>query len=119
MALLVGLLSTGKGTWGHVSRLVSDERFGKIILFTNAFGKERYTPGPNVELIELDFAAPIETLRDQMREHLTEPVKAEMEVDVTIISGSGKEHIALLSALLRLGVGIRLVIHTDEGVVDA
>jgi len=33
-------------------------------------------------------------------------------------SGSGKEHMALLSALLKLGLGIRLVSFTNNGIKE-
>ena len=41
-----------------------------------------------------------------------------METAVNLISGDGKEHMALLSALLKLGVGIRLIALTKEGVKE-
>ena len=40
------------------------------------------------------------------------------EVDVNFISGTGREHMALMSALLKLGVGIRLVAITKEGMEE-
>jgi len=42
MTELVACLSTGKGTWGHVSRLIADGTWEKIILITNDFGKENF-----------------------------------------------------------------------------
>ena len=39
-----------------------------------------------------------------------------MEVAVNIVSGNGKEHMAIISALLKLGVGIRLMAVTKDGV---
>ena len=40
------------------------------------------------------------------------------EVAVNFVSGTGKEHMALLSALLKLGIGIRLLALTKEGVTE-
>jgi hypothetical protein len=37
------------------------------------------------------------------------------EVALNLVSGTGKEHMAILAALLKLGVGIRLVALTKEG----
>ena len=37
------------------------------------------------------------------------------EIDINFISGTGREHMALMSALLKLGVGIRLKALTKEG----
>ena len=39
-----------------------------------------------------------------------------LEVAVSIASGNGKEHMALISSLLSLPVGIRLVVFTKAGV---
>jgi len=35
---------------------------------------------------------------------------------LNIVSGDGREHMAIISALLQLGLGIRLVALTKEGV---
>ena len=40
----------------------------------------------------------------------------DFEVAVTLASGTGKEHMALISALLSIPVGIRLVVYTKDGV---
>jgi len=42
----------------------------------------------------------------------------DLEVAVNIVAGSGKEHTALMSAILKLGFGIRLVALTPNGVKD-
>ena len=41
-----------------------------------------------------------------------------MEVALTIASGDGKEHMALVSALINLPVGVRFAALTREGVID-
>ena len=63
--------------------------------------------------MELDNAALSEMIKD-MQAQLKDKVR--IETAVNIISGEGKEHMALLSALLRLGVGIRFVAFTKEGI---
>ena len=44
--------------------------------------------------------------------------KVEGEVALNIVSGTGKEHMALLSALLKLGLGIRFIALTKDGVEE-
>ena len=44
--------------------------------------------------------------------------KVNGEIALNLISGTGKEHMAILSALLKLGVGIRLVALTKDGVEE-
>lgn len=108
MTDLIAILGTGKGTWGHVSKLLRQGSFEKVFLFTNKFGKETYKPDEKTSLIVLDFDSDIAVLQKQMFEAL-KPMVTGTEVAVNFVSGSGKEHMAMLSAVLKLGVGIRLV----------
>ena len=117
MPTLIACLSTGKGTWGHVSRLIKENQWNKVILITNEFGKENFTKSDNTELILIDSSKGIEDLSKEIKEKLKSQIK-DSEIALNIISGSGKEHSALLSALLKLGVGIRLVALTKEGMKE-
>ena len=42
----------------------------------------------------------------------------DLEVAVNIVSGTGKEHMALLAAILKLGVGVRLVALENNEFLD-
>ena len=117
MSTLIACLSTGKGTWGHVSRLIKESPWDKVILITNEFGKENFTKSSNTELILIDPNQGIEELSKEIKEKLKSQIK-DSEVALNIISGSGKEHSALLSALLKLGVGIRLIALTKDGMKE-
>ncbi|KHO49333.1 MAG: hypothetical protein QT04_C0060G0026 [archaeon GW2011_AR11] len=51
--------------------------------------------------------------------HLTpalRPYLTDFETGLNMVSGTGKEHMCVLAALLKLGVGVRLVALTKEGV---
>ena len=117
MPTLVACLSTGKGTWGHVARLIEGEEWTNVVLITNEYGKENFNKKENVELISVNMDAGIRELRDEIHGILKDKIK-EGEVGLNLISGSGKEHMALLSALLKLGIGIRLVSLTKEGISE-
>ncbi|MCG2718951.1 MAG: hypothetical protein L6408_09005 [Nanoarchaeota archaeon] len=117
MTELIACLSTGKGTWGHVSRLIQDGEWEKVFLITNEFGKENFTPEKEAEFIVIDASRGIIELRDEMYEKLKEKVQS-TEVGINIVSGTGKEHTALVSAVLKLGIGIRLVALTKDGVQE-
>ena len=54
-----------------------------------------------------------DTLRAQLKEKIND-----IEVALNMISGSGKLHMATLSALLKLGLGIRLIALTKQGVKE-
>ena len=116
MTDLIAFLSTGKGTWGQVSNLIKAENWDKIYLLTNDFGKEKFTADSNTELIVIDQNQNPEELRDEITKILKDKVKD--EVAVNFISGSGKEHMALISALMKSGVGFRFVVHADEGIKE-
>lgn len=115
MPELIACLSTGKGTWGHVARLLSDNTWDKIYLITNDYGKENFTVNPKTELLSVNMSQGLKELRDEIHEKLKDKIK-DTEVAVNLISGTGKEHMALMSALLKLGVGIRLIAVTKDGV---
>ena len=117
MAELVACLSTGKGTWGHVNRLISDGAWDRIILITNEYGNENFQKNDKTELICVDLNQGIRELRDEVEGKLKGRIKT-VEVGLNVVSGTGKEHMALLSALLRLGVGVRLVALTKDGIEE-
>ncbi len=116
MTDLIACLSIGKGTWGLVSKLIASEEWGKIFLISNDFGKERYTNDKAFEMIVVNSMGPIEQISAAIKTAL-EGKFTDLEVAVNIISGSGKEHMALLSALHKLGVGYRLVTLNEEGAI--
>lgn len=118
MTTLIACLSTGKGTWGHVARMIAEEDWEKVILITNEFGKENFkTEGKNIELVVINPMRHLPELVDEIKEALEGRIKG-TEVALNMISGSGKEHMAVLSALLKLGLGIRLTALTKEGVKE-
>ncbi len=108
MTTLVACLSTGKGTWSNVTKLITSEKFERCFLLTNDFGKEHFKPLENVNLIVVDSRKPIKELVDFIKKSLDGKIP-DTEVALNLASGSGKEHMALVSALLNLGLGIRLV----------
>jgi len=117
MTELITCLSTGKGTWGHVSRLIQDGEWEKVFLITNDFGKENFSAEENSEFLVVDPNQGLRELRDNMYNQLKDKITG-TEVGINIVSGTGKEHMALVSAVLKLGVGVRLVALTQEGVKE-
>jgi len=117
MTELVACLSTGKGTWGHVNRLLDDERWDKIILITNDYGKENFTKNDKTDLIAFNLNSGLKELREGIYEALKGKING-TEVGVNFVSGTGREHMALIAALLKLGVGIRLIALTKEGIEE-
>lgn len=116
MSSLLAIVSSGKGSWTHIQQLINNEKWQHIYLITNDFGKENFKTPSNATLIILDLKQPIPQLRDELVKQLKG--KLDGDVGVNMVSGSGEEHMALLSALLKLGVGIRLVISGTNSSVE-
>lgn len=112
---LVALLSSGKGTWAQVSGLMKYGQWDKIILIGGEFAKD-FTNEKKFEFIKVDLEKKIIDLKKELLEKLKDKFE-ELDVAVSIASGDGKEHMALISALLSIPVGIRLVALTKEGIV--
>lgn len=113
---LVALLSTGKGTWGQVSGLMKHGEWDKIILLGDEFGTG-FAHEKKFEFIKIDLKSKIKDLRDEFSKKLKGKIDG-TEVALSIASGDGKEHMALISSLLGLPVGIRFAALTKEGVID-
>jgi len=117
MTILIACLSSGKGTWGHVGRLIAEHDWDKIFLITNDFGKENFKAEKPFEFIVVDSIKPMDELILDIKNVLASK-KLGTEVALNMISGTGKEHMALLSAILKLGLGVRLVSLTKNGVSE-
>ncbi|MBT7706119.1 hypothetical protein HN747_01590 [archaeon] len=120
MATLVALLSTGKGSWGQVSGLVKRGEWERIILLGPSFAKEFNLPGETFDFIEFDANKSL----TQLKKEILSKIKPKLdsldfgaEVSLSIASGNGKEHMALISALLSVPVGVRFTALTKDGVV--
>ena len=115
MTDLVACLSSGEKSWAHVSRLVKEQDWNKIFLVTNEFGKKNFKSEKQIEFVVVDFQTPVFELIENIRKQLNGKF-TDLEVALNLVSGTGKEHMAILSALLKLGVGIRLMAVTKEGI---
>lgn len=113
---LVALISNDKQTWGQISGLIKHGEWDKITIIGGEFSKQ-FTAEKNFELIRVDLGNKIRDLTDEISKKLKGKIN-DTEVALSIASGDGKEHMALISALINLPVGIRFVALTREGVVN-
>lgn len=113
---LVALLSTGKGSWGQVSGLMKFGEWDKIIVIGDEFGAG-FTHDKKFEFIKVDLKAKIKDLQEDFLKRLKGKIDG-TEVALSIASGEGKEHMALISALINVPVGIRFAALTKDGVID-
>ncbi|MDD3263484.1 MAG: hypothetical protein PHT94_01150 [Candidatus Nanoarchaeia archaeon] len=107
-------LSTGKGTWGTVKSIISKGNFEKVIVITNDFGKEKFQE--ECDMIVVDTFGEIDDIKAKITKELPE-AKFASEVALNIDSGSGKEHMALISALIEKGYGFKFVTIKEDAII--
>jgi hypothetical protein len=112
---LIALLSSGKGTWGQVAGLIKRGEWENIILVGSEFA-EKFSSDKKSEFVKVKTNQPIKDLKQELEEKLKGKIKG-TEVALSIASGDGKEHMALISALLSIPVGVRFTALTKDGVI--
>ena len=113
---LVCLLSSGEGTWAQVSGLMKYGEWEKVVLIGDDFAK-KFTHEKNFEFVRVDLTQKVKALADDLKLKLKGKFSG-FEVAVSIASGDGKEHMALISSLINLPVGIKFVALTKEGIIE-
>jgi ERCC4-related helicase len=113
---LVALLSSGENTWAQVSGLITHGDWEKIILVGGEDVKS-FTHEKKFEFIKIDLTKRLKDLQEEFSKNLKNKFEG-MEVALSIASGNGKEHMALISALINLPIGIRFAALTKKGVID-
>lgn len=119
MPTLIACLSTGKGTWAEVNRLIQIGSWNKVFLITNTFGAENFrNKSENTELVVVDSdnKSVVELVED-IKKNLDGKI-SDFEVALNLASGSGKEHMAILEAALELGLNFRNVTVNSHGEMD-
>ena len=117
MTVFIANISSGQGTLAHVNKVIADGEWTKIILIAAEEAKNFSSAKPS-EMIVINPNSPLPELKQELINQLKDKLKGEFEVAVNFISGTGKEHMALISALLNLGLGFRLIALTKEGIKE-
>ena len=115
MTDLVACVSSGEKSWRHVVRLIKEQDWKKVFVITDNSGKNSFKAEKEVEFVIVDFQKPVFELIEDIKKSLNGKI-TDLEVALNLVSGNGKEHMAILSALLKLGVGVRLMAVTKDGV---
>ncbi len=111
---LVAFLGEDKENWGQVNGLINRGDWEKIILVKSK-SSEDYEAPKESDIVIVDTSKPLIELKEDIINKLRKKFEG-FDVHVSIASGTGKEHMALISALLSLPVGIRLVVFTKNGI---
>ncbi len=113
---LVALLSSGEGSWAQVSGLMKYGDWEEVILIGGNLAKE-FAHEKKFKFIQVDLDKKLVDLKEDISKKLKGKIRG-VEVALSIASGEGKEHMALISALINLPVGIRFAALTKEGIID-
>lgn len=116
MTDLVVVASSGGGTIPHVNRVISGEGWEQIFVIGTREGFNQ-VKGENLVYVEINPSDQLGVIKERITEKLRGKITG-LEVGLNIISGSGKEHMAVVAALLGLGVGFRLIALTPTGVQE-
>lgn len=111
----VAFVGQDQENWGQITALMRRLEAEKVVLIAQK-GAAGFPVNEKCALIEIDSSKPIVELKALLTEKLRAIVGSEFDVALSLASGNGKEHLALLAALLSVPVGVRLVAYTKEGV---
>jgi hypothetical protein len=111
---LICWVGSGKGTWGQIAGVINRGDWESIILVGDEFAK-KFNVEKDFEFIEITTKGIVD-LKEEILKKLKGKVKG-TEVALSIASGEGKEHMALISALLSLPAGIRFTALTKDGII--
>lgn len=114
MTDLIVCLTEKKG-YKHVNRLINESDWSRIFLVTREELKGSFKFSKPVMNIIIDPSKPVQELITLIKNKLTFMFG---EVGLNLVSGNGKEHMAIISALMRSGTGFRLVAMTKDGLVQ-
>ena len=112
---LIAFVGSDRENWGQITALLNRMECEQIVLVANK-GAAGFPANEKCKVIDVKSESPLLALREELDKKLRPLVGREFEVAVSLASGTGKEHLALLSALLNIPVGIKLVAYTKEGV---
>ena len=110
----VAFLGEDKSNWGQVTGLINNEDWEKIILIKSKSATSYLSPKKTDSII-VDSSKPLTELIEDLLKELRGKFSG-FEAHLSIASGNGKEHMALISALMKIPVGIRLAVFTKKGV---
>ena len=118
MTDLVACLGTGKGTWTGVLKLVGKQDFEKVFLVVNDWTKQNLKlQRENMHLVVINSDDRTSIIRDTIINQLHDKISG-FEVAVNLDSGTGKEHTALITALIKLGFALRFVVAEGDSIEE-
>lgn len=112
---LVACVGADKENWGQVVALLNRMDYAKALLIKNREAEE-FPVNERCILIEVDVKRPLVELKKEILERAKKELSGDFEVALSLASGTGKEHMATIAALLSIPVGVRIIAYTKEGI---
>jgi hypothetical protein len=116
MTELIVMISSGSGTWSEAAKVINSHNWEKVFIITNDFGARTFNRKENFEFVVINPEDSVEAISKKIFDGFNG--RLGMEVALNMSSGSGKEHMALLSAVLKSGAGIRLISVNEKGIIE-
>lgn len=111
----VAFIGEDKESWGQVKGLMNRIDCEKIFIVKSKKVSD-FPVNSKTQVITVDSGKSLIDLKEDILTSLKGKLSGDFEVALSLASGNGKEHMALISALLSIPVGIRLVVFTKKGV---
>lgn len=111
----VAFIGEDKESWGQIKGIANRIECDRTILIVNK-KVAGFPVDSKTEIIKVNSDKPLVELKDEIKTALKAKLGKEFDAAVSLASGNGKEHMALISALLGVPIGIRLVVFTQKGV---
>ena len=121
MAHLIACIGSEKDTWNDVDKILGSGLFDKIYLIADNSVKDysKHDASPEATIVRLDFSKASEDLVPELyvilKKYFMQGKVQDLDMAVNIRSGTGKEHAVVISTLMKLGYGIRLVDLDKDG----
>ena len=112
---LVIYVGEDRESYGQITALINRSESESIVLVKNKKVID-FPFDERCKIIEVDTSADINSLREDIKEKVKKEIGKEFEISLSIASGTGKEHMALISALLAIPVGVKFVVFTRNGI---
>ena len=127
MSHLITCIGHDKDSWDAVTRIINSQVFDIIYIVTDVFGKNSFLlnnpKAVTIAYILVDDNDPIDKLNDDIYNSLKKGFGndklIDLEIALNISSGVGRLHAALISAVMKLGYGIRIIEIDKDGDVVA
>jgi hypothetical protein len=110
---LVAFLGKDQENYGQITALLKRGKWDKVVLVKS---KDAQNFSSEAETLVIDTSQSIVELKEELQTKIKSKLSGSFEVALSIASGNGKEHMALISALLNIPVGIKFVVFTKKGI---